>query len=78
MPSEWNGFAMRYRYRDTLYHISVSRIDGAGGENPEATTVIVDGIAQAGNVVRLVDDRLDHRVEVRVATTSLAPATDTN
>ena len=78
LPPEWNEFAMRYRYRETLYHISVSRDEDTGEGNPEAITVIVDGIVQASNVVLLADDRLDHRVEVRVATKSLAPATDAN
>jgi cyclic beta-1,2-glucan synthetase len=61
---EWSGFAMRYRYRQTLYHITVSRNEVAG---PEAISVTVDGIAQASNVVLLVDDGNEHRVDVRVA-----------
>ena len=68
LPPEWNGFSVRYRYRETLYHIVVSRSESAGDGHPQATTVTVDGIVQTGIVVLLADDRLDHRVEVRVAT----------
>ena len=30
LPPEWNGFSVRYRYRETLYHIVVSRSESAG------------------------------------------------
>ena len=59
---------MRYRYRETTYDISVRRAEVEGDADGEGTTVTADGIAQAGNVVLLADDRLDHRVDVRVAT----------
>ena len=49
--------------------------EDAGEGNPEAITVAVDGIVQSGNVVLLADDRMDHRVEVRVAAERPAPAT---
>ena len=75
LPPEWNGFSVRYRYRETLYHIVVSRSESTGDGHPEAMTVAVDGIVQASNVVLLADDRLDHRVEVRVAAGRPAPAT---
>ena len=67
MPPEWNEFTMRYRYRDTSYHISVQRTGVPGDEKRDTVSVTVDGVAQAGNFLLLVDDRQDHRVEVRVA-----------
>jgi cellobiose phosphorylase len=67
MHPEWDEFTVRYRYGETLYRISVSRSTVAGGGNPEAIAVTVDGIAQTGNVVLLVDDGKEHRVDVRVA-----------
>jgi cyclic beta-1,2-glucan synthetase len=51
--ANWPGFKRRYRYRDTLYRISVIR-DESGG------------IAQPDHVIPLVDDRLEHLVEVRI------------
>jgi len=67
MHPEWGGFAVKYRYGGTLYIISVFRNEVADGGNSDATTVTVDGIAQPGNVVLLVDDGNEHRVDVRVA-----------
>ena len=78
LPPEWGEFAMRYRYRETEYHIAVSRNEGKAEGGLEAMTVTVDGILQASNVVPLTDDRLDHYVEVCVAPTRLASATATD
>jgi len=58
--ADWPEFKIHYRYGETLYHITVTR-------NEEAS-VIVDGIEQDDKVITLVDDHLDHRVEVRVDT----------
>jgi cellobiose phosphorylase len=69
---EWDGFAVKYRYGETLYNVSVSRNEIAGDGNPDAATVTVDGIAQAGNIVLLIDDGNEHRVDVRVAAKSKA------
>ena len=67
LPPEWNEFTMRYRYRDTSYHISVQRTGVLGDEELDAASVTVDGVAQEGNFLLLADDRQEHRVEVRLA-----------
>jgi cyclic beta-1,2-glucan synthetase len=67
LPPEWNEFALRYRYRETYYHIAVRRTDAEADEDHDATSVTVDDVTQDGNLISLVDDRLEHRVEVRVA-----------
>jgi cellobiose phosphorylase len=51
LPAHWPGFRLRYRYGETLYHISVVRDERAG---------------QSEQVIALVDDRREHRVEVRL------------
>ena len=61
-PPEWQDFKLRYRHRDTLYRITVSR---ARSEEDE-TGVTVDGVRQPGGTIPLVDDRREHLVEVRV------------
>jgi cellobiose phosphorylase len=66
LPPEWNRFALRYRYRETYYDIAVRRTDMEGGEELDAATVIVDGVAQEGAFILLADDRQEHRVDVRV------------
>jgi cyclic beta-1,2-glucan synthetase len=67
MPPEWNGFKLRYRYRETFYEIVVrpSAVDESG--MPEVDGVRVDGVVQAGGFALLSNDRQEHRVEVRIA-----------
>jgi cellobiose phosphorylase len=50
--ASWPGFKLRYRYRETVYQITVVR-----GES---------GAEQADHIIPLVDDRREHLVEVRV------------
>jgi cellobiose phosphorylase len=62
LPADWDACKVHYRYRETLYHITVrQRSDGSGA------SVTVDGVEQSGKTVSLVDDRQEHEVEVRIA-----------
>jgi len=61
---DWPEFKMHYRYGETVYHITVTQTDAGNGE----TSVIVDGIERDDKVVSLVDDHLEHIVEVRMHT----------
>jgi len=63
LPPDWKAFKVHYRYRETVYHISV--LQGSAGEN--RTSVTVDGIVMYDNIVPLVDDRREHSVEVIMA-----------
>ncbi|MBN2437940.1 MAG: cyclic beta 1-2 glucan synthetase [Deltaproteobacteria bacterium] len=63
IPSDWKGFKVHYRYRETGYHIAILRtpeVDGRVG-------VTVDGIDQTDQSIPLVDDRREHSVEVRIS-----------
>ena len=60
LPADWPEFKLHYRYRETLYHITVRQTDDDG------ITVSMDGIVQSEPVIPLADDRLDHQVEVTV------------
>ena len=53
LPANWPGFKLRYRYHDTLYRIVVIR-DESGS------------VEQSEHVIPLVDDRLEHAVELRI------------
>ena len=64
LPATWEGFKLHYRYRETVYHINVRQASGYG----VATSVSVDGIAQVDPSIPLLDDRLEHAVEVTIAT----------
>jgi cellobiose phosphorylase len=63
LPADWDGFTVHYRFRETIYHIRV--MQNQTGEK-EAATVTVDGKAQQGKTISLVDDGQEHAVEVFV------------
>ncbi|WP_374710494.1 GH36-type glycosyl hydrolase domain-containing protein [Massilia pseudoviolaceinigra] len=58
LPADWPGFKLQYRYRETMYAISV--------QAAEADAMTVDGVPQPMNVIQLVDDGRPHKVELRV------------
>ncbi|MDO8207663.1 MAG: glucoamylase family protein [Gallionella sp.] len=70
IPADWNTYTIRYRYRETYYHITVIRV-GA----PSESGVTLDGVvvneagvaktAQTPGRIPLVDDKQEHHVEVR-------------
>ncbi len=60
LPHDWPGFTLDYRYRDTPYRIEVTQ----GSAEPG---VMLDGVAQAGLDVPLVDDGKPHQASVRLA-----------
>lgn len=68
LPADWEGFTMHYRYRETVYHITVIQTHTGNDE----MTVTVDGVEQHGKTVALVDDHREHSVAVRVNTTDRA------
>ena len=63
LPADWNGFKLHYRYRETVYHITVTPLPAGQGE----TKVTVDGIERPDPVIPLVDDHQEHAVEVKIA-----------
>jgi cellobiose phosphorylase len=68
LPSGWKEFKIHYRYRETIYHITISQ--AAGGIE---TGVVVDGVEQLENAIPLVDDRQEHTAEVRIRRVGDAP-----
>jgi cellobiose phosphorylase len=62
LPPDWEMFKVHYRYRETIYHISV--LQGRVGE--DQTGVTVDGVLQHDRAIPLIDDRQEHLVEVRI------------
>jgi cellobiose phosphorylase len=60
IPNEWKSFKLDYRYRETVYHITCLNISGTWKRPPKIT---VDG--QFESVMKLVDDRREHFVEVK-------------
>ena len=55
LPADWQSFTVRYRYRNTVYMIKVMQSDTA-----------TNGLPATENVIELVDDGLEHSVEIVV------------
>ena len=62
LPADWKSFLLHYRYRETFYHITVTR----PGPGCEEISVAVDGQVKSDGAVLLVDDHNEHFVEVMV------------
>ena len=62
VPLEWKSFKLDYRYRETVYHIACINVSGAWKVPPKN---FLDGSEQPGAVLKLVDDRREHSVEVK-------------
>lgn len=64
IPADWETYTIHYRYRETVYHITIRRV---GEQTGQAIRVTVDGAVPDGvgiGVIPLVDDRREHHVEV--------------
>jgi cellobiose phosphorylase len=60
LPVEWQSFKLHYRYRETVYHITIRQSAG-----PRAgMTVSLDGDLLSEPAIPLIDDRGEHQVEV--------------
>jgi cyclic beta-1,2-glucan synthetase len=71
IPAHWESYKIHYRFRETVYHITVKGV----GEKPEHVSrltmdgvkidgVGVDATGRPQGRIHLVDDRRDHYVEV--------------
>jgi cyclic beta-1,2-glucan glucanotransferase len=68
IPADWASYKIHYRYRETVYHITIRRV-GEGSDR--VMRITVDGIVvnkageeQPQDIIPLVDDRREHYVEV--------------
>jgi len=62
IPVDWPSWKLHYRYRETFYHITFVR----SGSQDRVTSIKVDGAEQEEMAILLVDDRVDHSVEVKI------------
>jgi cellobiose phosphorylase len=70
LPKDWSTCKIHYRYRQTVYHITVNRLAAAPAEGNQ---LFLDGKELATIAVPLVDDRREHSVELRVWNPVKAP-----
>ena len=61
LPADWTEFKVHYRFRETVYHITVSETSAARG----GMRVTLDGLDQDDNTIPLVDDGREHSAEVQ-------------
>ena len=78
LPKAWASVKIHYRYRQTVYHISVNRLDP---DSAGPGLLSVDGQEVSGERIPLRDDRREHFVEMKVRCHELplgpgAPARD--
>ncbi len=62
-PKSWTTYKIHYRYRQTVYHITISRL---ATDAAEANQVFLDGEKLVGKNLPLADDRREHFVELKV------------
>jgi len=63
LPPSWPGYSMRYRYGMTDYRIVVTQ----EAADAAFAALRMDGIDQSTDAIALVDDRLDHVIDLRLA-----------
>jgi cellobiose phosphorylase len=67
IPVHWDSYKIHYRFRETVYHITIRR---AAGKSNRVSCVTVDGVVINGKDgvgrIPLVDDRQEHNVEVQL------------
>jgi cellobiose phosphorylase len=62
----WSSYKIHYRYRQTVYHITINR----HSEQPlAASQLMLDGQLLTSETIPLVDDKMEHFVEIIVANT---------
>jgi cellobiose phosphorylase len=63
MPKSWTTYKIHYRYRQTVYHITITRL---AAESADTNRLSLDGRELAGKTIPLQDDRLEHAVEAKI------------
>jgi cyclic beta-1,2-glucan synthetase len=70
LPASWTGYRIHYRFRQTLYHVTLRRV---AADTPEAALFTLDGKAIPGPVIPLTDDRQEHEAQIGIRDASPEP-----
>jgi cellobiose phosphorylase len=70
LPKSWPSCKIHYRYRQTVYHITITRLVT---DSADANQLYLDGKELGGQTVPLVDDRREHSVELKFLSPVSAP-----
>ena len=65
LPAHWEALTIHYPCRETVYHIVITQAAAGSGEGHDrGATLTVGGMAQDGDAITLVDDHVEHKVEL--------------
>ncbi|MBN1600971.1 MAG: hypothetical protein JW915_05135 [Chitinispirillaceae bacterium] len=62
LPDDWVTFKIHYRYRETVYHITITQVN----ESKTKKSVALDGVTCQDGAINLIDDHQVHLVEVKI------------
>jgi cellobiose phosphorylase len=62
LPSDWITTRINYRYRETLYRITLTQLH----EGKSELIIMLDGVECPDKFISLVDDHHEHMVEVKI------------
>jgi len=63
LPRTWTVYKIHYRYRQTVYHITITRL---AADAPDANLLSLDGQELSGATIPLRDDHQEHTAEMKV------------
>jgi cellobiose phosphorylase len=61
LPADWATLKIHYRYRETMYHITLTQLHEDGSN----LMIILDGAEGQDKLIHMVDDHQEHMVEVK-------------
>jgi cellobiose phosphorylase len=64
MPKVWSSYKIHYRYRQTVYHITISRLPNTSAAQP---ILSLDGRDLLEGAIPLVDDQVEHFVQMQIS-----------
>jgi cyclic beta-1,2-glucan synthetase len=64
MPQTWTAFKIHYRYRQTVYHITITRL---AQDAPASSELTLDGKQLTEMLIPLCDDHQEHFAELTVS-----------
>ena len=63
LPKSWDTYKIHYRHRETVYHITITRLPA---DSAEPNSSALDGLAFSGTTIPLLHDHSEHVVEIKV------------
>ncbi len=68
LPNSWETYKIHYRYRQTVYHITITRL---AADSTDENLLFLDGQEMPGQTIPLRDDRREHTAELKVRSLSI-------